>query len=154
MKKLNWLIVLVALITLAACGSSSGGGGGGTAEEQAEASMDDFGDLMGDCLDSEVNPCECPGGGTMAIDETTGTMTALNCVSSAGKTYSGVIASSDGGETLDGTLAPFGDCSTATASGVGTDTCEGTFDVVCPAGSLSCDVIDDPDGEGECDLEC
>ncbi len=154
MKKLNWLIVLVALITLAACGSSGSGGGGADLEAQVEAAMEDFGDTMGDCMDSGDNPCDCPGGGTISANEAGDQMTATDCVSATGKTYSGTIDTEDDGATIGGTLTPFGDCSTATASGVGTDTCEGTFSVTCPAGTETCDVIDDPDAEDGCTVDC
>ena len=174
MKKLNWLIVLVALVTLAACGSSSDGGGGGAAEEQAEAAFNDFGDALSACFsslsaqtiddgleaDADVSTikdtfdCSCPSGGTVAADDVAETMVVNECVSATGETYTGTLSGDV--TSVSGVMTKFGACTSASATNVKVDgTCGGTVSFVCPAGTVTCTVTDDTGGEeDECDLEC
>jgi hypothetical protein len=153
MKNAKWLIVLMGVLALTACGSD-GGGGGGDADAQAEAAFDDFGNAINACMATEENPCTCPGGGTIELDAAEENLTVANCVSGTGETYTGTFTTDDASATINGTMTSFGACSGGTANGIGTETCEGTLTISCPAGNVTCTIVDDASGESECDLEC
>lgn len=179
MKKVLVGMMCAGLLFAAACG----GGGGGTtpADDEAEASFDDFAvqielclqQMMGaqvvkptfadlvkeiemDVTKQTTGSCDCVNGGTIdyiiSDDLQQITVTIDNCVTAENNTYSGGVSSTDGGETINGSLQPFGECSSGTASNISGDNCTGQVAATCPSGTVSCSVVD---GEGDdCDLDC
>ena len=179
MKMIAILVMCLGLVFSAACGGS--GGGTTPADEEAEASFDDFAAQIELCLQQVlgaqvVKPtfkdlvdavyvdatkdttgsCICDGGGTIdyiiSDDFQQITVTIDSCVTAENNTYNGGASSTDGGETVNASLQPFGECSSGTASNINGANCTGQVAATCPSGTVSCSVVD---GEGDdCDLSC
>ena len=170
MKKILVGMMCAGFLFVAACGSSSSTPPNPAAEQEAEDSFDDFGTEMEACLGGLLNAqtlgveksesitCDCTGGsgtitGTISDDEQTITLVADQCETAEGRTYDGELSSTDGGTTINGNMDSFGECSSATATGIRTDeVCAGTVSVTCPAGTVTCTVVDG--AEEDCDLNC
>jgi len=166
MKRLGILVVVLSLTFFAACGGS-GGSSGDTSEQAAEASEASylaFVSIIEDCLEDfgleadadgylvakqTATTCNCPGGGYASIADDLTTVTATECKSSGGLSFSGAVMLSDAG-LINGTIAPFGECSSLTVNNVGTTTCEGTVTGTCAGESVTCTVS----GTGDCDISC
>lgn len=174
MKKTMAIAMCAGLLFVAACGGSSSGGGGGAAADEAEAAFNDLAAQVEACLQPYLGgqvivydeyglqkqlaeSCDCAGGGTIALsasqDLTTLTVTLDNCVTASGESYSGQATSTDGGATINGSLQPFGQCASGTATNVAiTGACAGSVSANCDSGSVTCSVVD---GSGdECDFSC
>jgi len=179
MKKIAVLMMCLGLVFFAACG---GGGGGSTpAGDEAETAFDDFAAQIEQCLQQvlgaqTVKPtfkdlvdavyvdttkqttgsCNCTNGGTIdyiiSDDFQELTVTIDNCVTAENNTYNGGASSTDGGETVNATLQPFGECSSGTASNVNGANCTGSVSATCPSGTVSCSVVDGTNDD--CDLDC
>jgi hypothetical protein len=162
MKKLSVLVMIVGIGFFAACGD----GGGSNPEQAAQNSYNAMVSIIDFCLGGlnlEANAdgylvskqaaqtCDCPGGGTLSVDANVETITADGCKASNGLEFDGSVTINDQG-LVNGTMSPFGDCSTVTATNVGTDTCEGTVSGTCDGDTATCTVTD---GSGdECDVNC
>jgi hypothetical protein len=180
MKRIAVLAMCLGLIFSAACGGGDGGGNT-PADQEAEASFDDFATQLELCLQQVlgaqvVKPsfkdlvdatyvdttkdttgsCNCTNGGTIdyiiSDDFQQVTVTIDNCVTAENNTYNGGASSTDGGATINGTLQPFGECSSGTASNISGDNCTGQVSATCPSGTVSCTVVDGEDDD--CDLSC
>lgn len=179
MKRIAALMLCLGLVFSASCGGS--GGGTSPAGDEAETSFDDFAAQIEACLQTVIGAqvvkptfadlvkdikmdvtkqmtgsCLCDNGGSIdyiiSDDYQEITVTIDNCVTAENNTYNGGASSTDGGDTINGSLQPFGECSSGTASNVSGDTCTGQLAATCPSGTVSCSVVD---GEGDdCDLSC
>lgn len=164
MKKILVSMVCAGFLFIASCG-----GGGGTSPEQAaensgEAFMSivvyclgDFGleaDAGGYLVAKQVaQTCDCPGGGTATLSADETTVTADNCTSSNGLSFSGTLTIDDTG-VVNGTMAPFGQCSNVTANNADflTGNCSGSITGTCEGETATCSVTQ---GSGdECDINC
>lgn len=183
MKKTIVVMLCAMALACSACGGGSDGGGGGDAAEQAaQASYEAFGTILESCIpqaqviDLELEPafpggwaikgsvdfgvgkvvqdCTCPGGGTLTLDTDNFALTATQCKSTSGLTYTGTLSSPDGGQTIEGTMSQFGECSNMTADGVGTDACTGTVSGTCAGVTTTCTVSDPAAGATECVVTC
>ena len=163
-KRIAVLAMCLGLVFSAACGSGSSGGD--TPEQAAENSYLAFASIVEYCLgdfglEADVNgylavkqvaqTCDCPGGGTASIDAGLTTVTADNCRSAGGLNFNGSVTIDDAGN-VNGTMTPFGECSTVTATNVGTTTCQGTVTGTCSGESATCTVVDG--GGDDCDVNC
>ena len=163
-KRVLVLVMFVGFIFTAACG----GGGGTSPEAAAEHSADAFISIVEFCLGDfglEANAsgylvskqaaetCNCPGGGTATIDANLTTVTADDCTSSNGYSFSGTLTIDDQG-VVNGTMTPFGQCSTVTANNADfiSGACSGTISGTCEGESATC-TIDQGSGD-ECDVNC
>ncbi len=162
-KRIMVLAMCLGLVFSAACGSGSGDS---SAAQAAENSGLAFGSIVEFCLGSfgleaDVNgylvvkqvaeTCDCPGGGTATISGDLSTITADNCKSSGGLNFDGTLTMDDAG-LINGTMTPFGQCSTATANNIGSTSCTGTVTGTCAGETVGCTVVD---GSGdECDVNC
>ena len=148
MKKIMVMVMCAGLFFVVACGGSSSGGGGGAAATEAEAAFNDLAQQVETCIAPIIGgqvivydeygvekqlaqQCDCDGGGSMTLtaseDLTTLTVTLDNCVTASGESYSGTATSTDGGATVTGTLQPFGQCASGTATNVAiTGACAGS----------------------------
>jgi len=162
-KRMMVLAMCLGLVFSAACGSGSGGSSAAQAAENSglalvsivEFCLGDFG------LEADVNgylvvkqaaeTCNCPGGGTATISGDLSTVTADDCRSSGGLSFSGTLTMDDTG-LINGTLTPFGQCSTATANNVGSTTCTGNITGTCAGETVTCTVVDGSDDD--CDVNC
>ena len=157
MKKLTWLVMLVGVMAIAACG---GGGGGSSqaAKDAAEASGTSFETLMNSaglqpCLDTPPQQCDCPGGGTVATTVGAGgamTATFTGCKSADGKTFTGTISGSATSNTITANMSVFGDCTNTTGDAPGTQ-CGGSISGTCAGGSVTCNFTET---QQSCDLTC
>ena len=174
MKKILVMMVCAGFLFVAACGGSSDGGDGGAAGTEAETAFDDFAAQVATCLapyfggqvvvydeagfeKQLAESCSCDGSGTMELsaseDLSTLTVTVNNCVTLSGALYNGSATSTDGGNTINGSLDKFGICASGTATGVKTDgTCAGTVTANCDSGSVTCTVVDA--AGDECGFSC
>jgi hypothetical protein len=163
-KKIMILAMCLGLVFSAACGSGSSGGD--TPEQAAENSYLAFVSIVEYCLgdfglEADANgylvvkqvaeTCDCPGGGTATLSADMTTVTAENCRSAGGLNFDGSVTLDDAG-LVNGTMTPFGECSSLTANNVGTMTCTGTVTGTCEGETATCTVVD---GTGdECDVNC
>jgi hypothetical protein len=164
MKRLSVLVMIVSISFFAACG----GGGGTSPEQAAENSADAFISIVEFCLGDfgleagadgylvvkqVAETCNCPGGGTATISGDLSTVTADNCTSASGYSFSGTLTIDDQG-VINGTMAPFGQCSNVTANNADfiSGNCSGTITGTCEGETATCTVVD---GGGDvCDVNC
>jgi len=158
---MTWLVVLVGVMAIAACGGS-GGGASQAAKDAAEASGTSFGTLMNSaglqpCLDTPPQQCDCPGGGTVATTVGAGgamTATFTGCKSADVKTFTGTLSGSEGSSTVTANMSVFGECTnvTGSAGAPGSTQCSGSLGGTCAGESLTCGFTETQ--QGDCDLSC
>jgi hypothetical protein len=164
MRKLGVLVVALSLTLFASCG----GGGGTSPEQAAENSGEAFMSIVVYCLgdfglEADANgylvakqaaqTCDCPGGGTATLSEDETTVTADDCRSANGYSFSGTLTIDDTG-VVNGTLAPFGQCSSVTANNADflSGECSGSITGTCEGETATCSITQ---GSGdECDINC
>lgn len=157
MKKISVLMMAIVLVVFGACAMSCGGSSGSStpsaaAEQAAENSLDAFVTLITSaavlpCMTGEAENCDCPGGGSITTTATTLTMD--NCIAASGDTYDGSISSEDG-ETFDGNMSQFGECTNMTASSVVSDACSGTITGTCASETYTCTLTDGSNDDCDC----
>lgn len=142
---ISTIVCISAVVFFASCGgSSSSSGGSSTAEQAAETSLDGFVAILNDddvtpCLTGQRTTCDCPNGGTVTVDLNAGTMTLDGCTSSDDLVYTGELTTDDG-ETIDGTMTTFGECSNLTATNAQLDGCGGTASGTCGGETYTCNM--------------
>lgn len=168
MKKGKLMALFAAILLIGACGGGSGGGS--SAVEQAEVSFDDLVEQVMLCLGNAglgaqavgvakatTETCDCDGGGQIVVTTSDDlqqiTININNCISPSGYTYNGALNSTDGGDTINGTMDKFGVCSNGTATNIDGANCTGSTSLTCPAGNVNCTVVDSTTPD-ECDLSC
>ena len=161
-ERIMVLVMCLGLVSFAACGGSSSSNPEQAAENSYLAMVDiveyclgDFGleaDAVGYLVAKQAaETCNCPGGGTLSISDDLSTITAANCKSSGGDNFNGSVTIDDAG-LVNGTMTPFGECSTVSANNVGTQSCTGTLTGTCASVGITCTVTD---GTGDdCDVTC